>query len=31
VRTARRIHDGTANLLGDGTVDRHGIPMRVAI
>lgn len=31
VRTARRILDGTANLLGDGTVDRHGIPMRVAI
>jgi len=31
VRTARRILEGTANLLGDGTADRHGIPMRVAI
>ena len=31
VRTARRILEGTATLLGDGTVDRHGIPMRVAI
>lgn len=31
VRTARRILDGTAAVLGDGAVDSHGVPMRVAI
>ncbi len=31
VRTARRILEGTASMLGDGSSDRHGIPMRVAI
>lgn len=31
VRTARRILDGTVVMLGDGTVDGHGVPMRVAI
>jgi predicted RNase H-like nuclease len=31
VRTAQRINDGSATILGGGTLDRHGIPMRVAI
>lgn len=29
--TARRWHDGTALVLGDGTVDERGIPLRIVI